>query len=59
VQFMVVVHEVQFSKFLQKETDAGARGADHVSRRVRRIFGMTSSTVRMHCSAFLVSSFQT
>jgi hypothetical protein len=34
VQFTVVVHQVQFSEFLQKETDAGARGADHVSRRV-------------------------
>ncbi len=34
VQFTVVVHEVQFSEFLQKETDAGARGAEHISRRV-------------------------
>jgi hypothetical protein len=34
VQFTVVVHEVQFSEFLQKETDAGARAADHVTRRV-------------------------
>ena len=34
VEFTVVVHEVQFSEFLQKETGGGARGADHVSRRV-------------------------
>ncbi len=33
-QFTVVVHKVQFSELLQKETDAGARGVDHVSRRV-------------------------
>jgi hypothetical protein len=32
--FMVVVHEVRSSIFLQKETDARACGPDHVSRRV-------------------------
>jgi hypothetical protein len=32
--FMVVVHEVRFSIFLQKETDARLRGADQVGWRV-------------------------
>ena len=32
--FMVVVHEARFSIFLQKETDARSRGADHVGWRV-------------------------
>jgi hypothetical protein len=42
VQFTVVVHEAEFSEFLQKETEAGVCSPDHVSLHVLTvIYGTT------------------